>query len=142
MRGPGAPGRNRTCDSWFRKPLLYPLSYGGGEVQATYPAIPNPRQGSPTSPTSMAPAGSPAYLDTEVFSDGDGSYRFGRAQSHVGPAAQREPLGCTPRSRVTPCWSWPTSPSARSPPPASRTAPTPRHRRQTGRIGRHPLSSG
>src|SRR6266536_3254552 len=26
----GAPGRNRTCDSWFRKPSLYPLSYGGG----------------------------------------------------------------------------------------------------------------
>jgi hypothetical protein len=26
----GAPGRNRTCDSRFRKPLLYPLSYEGG----------------------------------------------------------------------------------------------------------------
>jgi hypothetical protein len=25
----GAPGRNRTCDSRFRKPLLYPLSYEG-----------------------------------------------------------------------------------------------------------------
>ena len=24
-----APGRIRTCDTWFRKPLLYPLSYGG-----------------------------------------------------------------------------------------------------------------
>ena len=24
---PGAPGRNRTCDTRFRKPLLYPLSY-------------------------------------------------------------------------------------------------------------------
>jgi hypothetical protein len=24
-----APGRNRTCDSRFRKPLLYPLSYEG-----------------------------------------------------------------------------------------------------------------
>jgi hypothetical protein len=24
-----APGRNRTCDQWFRKPLLYPLSYEG-----------------------------------------------------------------------------------------------------------------
>ena len=23
----GALGRNRTCDQWFRKPLLYPLSY-------------------------------------------------------------------------------------------------------------------
>ena len=25
----GAPGKNRTCDLRFRKPLLYPLSYGG-----------------------------------------------------------------------------------------------------------------
>ena len=27
----GAPGRDRTCDLRFRKPLLYPLSYGGGD---------------------------------------------------------------------------------------------------------------
>ena len=26
----GAPGRIRTSDTWFRKPLLYPLSYEGG----------------------------------------------------------------------------------------------------------------
>jgi hypothetical protein len=25
----GAPGRNRTCDTRFRKPMLYPLSYEG-----------------------------------------------------------------------------------------------------------------
>lgn len=25
----GAPGRIRTSDTRFRKPLLYPLSYGG-----------------------------------------------------------------------------------------------------------------
>jgi hypothetical protein len=25
-----APGRIRTSDTWFRKPLLYPLSYEGG----------------------------------------------------------------------------------------------------------------
>jgi hypothetical protein len=24
----GTPGRNRTCDTWYRKPVLYPLSYG------------------------------------------------------------------------------------------------------------------
>ena len=24
-----APGRNRTCDLRYRKPALYPLSYGG-----------------------------------------------------------------------------------------------------------------
>jgi hypothetical protein len=28
----GAPGRNRTCGTWFRKPLLYPLSYEGAGV--------------------------------------------------------------------------------------------------------------
>ena len=26
-----APGMNRTCDLRFRKPLLYPLSYGSGD---------------------------------------------------------------------------------------------------------------
>ena len=31
MRSEGAPGRNRTCDARFRKPTLYPLSYGGGD---------------------------------------------------------------------------------------------------------------
>jgi hypothetical protein len=34
----GAPGRNRTCDTRFRKPLLYPLSYEGVTIQATFPA--------------------------------------------------------------------------------------------------------
>ncbi len=29
-RKQGAPGRIRTSDTWFRKPLLYPLSYEGG----------------------------------------------------------------------------------------------------------------
>lgn len=28
---PGAPGLTRTADTRFRKPLLYPLSYGGAE---------------------------------------------------------------------------------------------------------------
>ena len=31
----GAPGRNRTCDTRFRKPLLYPLSYEGASGQCT-----------------------------------------------------------------------------------------------------------
>ncbi len=30
----GAPGRTRTCDARFRKPTLYPLSYGGGRERA------------------------------------------------------------------------------------------------------------
>jgi hypothetical protein len=25
---PSAPGRTRTCNPWFRRPVLYPLSYG------------------------------------------------------------------------------------------------------------------
>ncbi len=29
-RGSSAPGRDRTCGLRFRKPLLYPLSYGSG----------------------------------------------------------------------------------------------------------------
>ena len=28
----GAPGTTRTCDLRFRKPLLYPLSYGGNDT--------------------------------------------------------------------------------------------------------------
>ena len=31
----GAPDRNRTCDLWYRKPTLYPLSYGGIPVETT-----------------------------------------------------------------------------------------------------------
>ena len=29
----GAPGRNRTCDTRIRNPVLYPLSYGGNLVR-------------------------------------------------------------------------------------------------------------
>jgi hypothetical protein len=31
----GGPGRIRTCDARFRKPTLYPLSYGAGGVCKT-----------------------------------------------------------------------------------------------------------
>lgn len=34
----GAPGRIRTCGTWFRKPLLYPLSYGGNARSIAYSA--------------------------------------------------------------------------------------------------------
>lgn len=30
---PRAPDRNRTCDLWYRKPTLYPLSYGGALIE-------------------------------------------------------------------------------------------------------------
>ncbi len=32
----GAPDKSRTCDLRFRKPLLYPLSYGGKGVQIAW----------------------------------------------------------------------------------------------------------
>lgn len=30
----GDPSKIRTCDTWFRKPLLYPLSYGAKPFKA------------------------------------------------------------------------------------------------------------
>ena len=46
----GAPGMIRTCDTGFRRAVLYPLSYGGGDgSQLTEPAansvFPLPRAG-------------------------------------------------------------------------------------------------
>ena len=35
LHSTSAPGRNRTCDTRFRKPLLYPLSYEGATRQCT-----------------------------------------------------------------------------------------------------------
>jgi hypothetical protein len=35
----GAPGKNRTCGTWIRNPMLYPLSYGGGRTSATHCAM-------------------------------------------------------------------------------------------------------
>ena len=48
----------------------------------------------------------------------------------------------TPRSPATPCWSWPPWPSAPSPPPCSKTAPTPRHRPRPGLASRHRADPG
>ena len=39
----GAPGRIRTCDLGIRRPLLYPLSYGGSVGQVSHP--PRSRRG-------------------------------------------------------------------------------------------------
>ena len=33
---PGTPGRTRTCDTRFRKPLLFPLSYGGIQTSTRF----------------------------------------------------------------------------------------------------------
>lgn len=37
--GGSAPGRNRTCDQRFRKPLLYPLSYEGVVVDSQFTVL-------------------------------------------------------------------------------------------------------
>jgi hypothetical protein len=34
-----ASGRIRTCDTWYRKPVLYPLSYGGLQEPEDYRRI-------------------------------------------------------------------------------------------------------
>jgi hypothetical protein len=33
----GAPGMIRTCDTGFRRAVLYPLSYGGNALEAYLP---------------------------------------------------------------------------------------------------------
>ena len=45
----GAPGRNRTYDTRFRKPLLYPLSYEGLRPTSYLPAETSECPGVPTS---------------------------------------------------------------------------------------------
>jgi hypothetical protein len=53
-----APGRIRTCDSRFRKPLLYPLSYGGHALKVTCACIPRCiRAADPTAPAPEPPSG-------------------------------------------------------------------------------------
>src|SRR5690554_6301886 len=37
MEPSGAPGRTRTCNLRIRRPLLYPLSYGGGGGRSATP---------------------------------------------------------------------------------------------------------
>lgn len=39
LRRGGAPERIRTFDTWFRKPLLYPLSYGGVGCEQPPPSV-------------------------------------------------------------------------------------------------------
>jgi hypothetical protein len=36
----GAPGRIRTCDTGFRRAVLYPLSYEGGRAELTGRPLP------------------------------------------------------------------------------------------------------
>jgi hypothetical protein len=46
----GAPGMIRTCDARFRKPTLYPLSYGGRIITLPSRSLPEPTFPRPRSP--------------------------------------------------------------------------------------------
>ncbi len=37
----GAPGQIRTADTWFRRPVLYPLSYGCVYNRGKYSTVDN-----------------------------------------------------------------------------------------------------
>ena len=55
----GAPGRIRTCDTRFRRAVLYPLSYEGGGVTNEVGECPQPlvvrQAGYPTPPLRPQP---------------------------------------------------------------------------------------
>ena len=59
-RGSGAPGTNRTCDPWLRRPILYPLSYGRAELLKNT-AFPDGR------PVLAARDGNPVFPFSEAF---------------------------------------------------------------------------
>src|SRR3954452_9083351 len=54
-----APGRIRTCDTRFRKPMLYPLSYGGSSAGAARRGVEQrlavTRGGGPAGPRDSGP---------------------------------------------------------------------------------------
>jgi hypothetical protein len=58
----GAPGRIRTCDARFRKPTLYPLSYGSRRPTLSAGSGGTGRYGGVAQPTSLIspPVGSTA----------------------------------------------------------------------------------
>jgi arginyl-tRNA synthetase len=61
--GVGASGRIRTCDTWYRKPVLYPLSYGGLRAPRRLPADIPAKE---TEGRRYAGAVNPAQLSTVV----------------------------------------------------------------------------
>ena len=46
----GGPDRIRTCDTWFRKPLLYPLSYGALPIKGLTRVVRQGRLDQPQTP--------------------------------------------------------------------------------------------
>ncbi len=90
--GPCAPGRTRTCGTRFRKPLLYPLSYGGswpggpraapGEEAWRCYRAPGHRTGATPRPRACAPGLRPSWP--------------GPAPPMLTGALSREDTGATP----------------------------------------------
>jgi hypothetical protein len=58
----GAPGRTRTCGSRFRKPLLYPLSYGGVDGSGSGPSLVGSQYGERRRPSYPARLGTTAEM--------------------------------------------------------------------------------
>src|SRR5262245_46300657 len=65
-----APGRNRTCDTRFRKPLLYPLSYEGVRLISYLPGDTHLCLGVPTSAiwSAFRPVGRVSLLVEDIRS--------------------------------------------------------------------------
>ena len=77
----GAPGRNRTCDTRFRKPLLYPLSYEGASAQLTCQRIPTGDRACHGVPTSLT---------------WGGTDRASTHRAHRAPVDRRRASECQP----------------------------------------------
>ena len=87
----GAPGRTRTCDTRFRKPLLYPLSYEGRFASTS---------GSPVNGGAMLltyPDGAAAVRDAMALNEGTGrrAVTFGNGASETFRAILRLPAAKT-----------------------------------------------
>ena len=94
-----APGRIRTCDARFRKPTLYPLSYGGGAGDRGGRTAASPeggphRRGRASRPSTTLPTYLPLRPGDRrppAVSASPGSRRRGRS-----PGAGRAPAGLPP----------------------------------------------
>ena len=87
---PGAPGRIRTCDARFRKPMLYPLSYGSG---AGAKRGRKPRSGR------RGPAGT-AMVERRRPQSDRSLAATGRSWCKLERCDATEPVGCQPIRRT------------------------------------------
>ncbi len=81
-----APGRNRTCDTRFRKPMLYPLSYEGGPARAAEPNV-RPAPSVVHSTGRVDDVGPPTGTRRDRADQ--------RSRCHDGPRRERERLGAS-----------------------------------------------